>query len=79
MTISLQIPDELARQADLRGLDIAQYIDQILQAAAKPVLPRLPRFNPGGVRRRIGRPRSVLRHGDRRHSPSYTYLLDGRE
>ena len=44
MTISLQIPDELARQADLRGLGIAQYIDQILQAAAKPVLPRLPRL-----------------------------------
>ena len=44
MTIPIQIPDELARQAARRVLDIAQYIDQILQAAAKPVLPRSPRL-----------------------------------
>ena len=44
MTIPIQIPDELARQAARRVLDIAQYIDQILQAAAKPVRPRSPRL-----------------------------------
>ena len=44
MTISMQIPDELAIQAARRGLDVAAYIDQILQAAAKPVLPRSPRL-----------------------------------
>ena len=44
MTIPIHIPDELAIQAAHRGLDIAQYIDQILQAAAKPVLPRSPRL-----------------------------------
>ena len=44
MTIPIHIPDELAMQAARRGLDIAQYIDQILQAAAKPALPRSPRL-----------------------------------
>ena len=47
MTISMQIPDELAIQAARRGVDVKAYIEQILikeVAAAKPVLPRLPQL-----------------------------------
>ena len=47
MTISMQIPDELATQAARRGVDVKAYIEQILikeVAAAKPVLPRSPRL-----------------------------------
>ena len=40
----MQIPDELAIQAARRGLDVAAYIDQILQAATKPALPSSPRL-----------------------------------
>ena len=44
MTISLQIPDELAHQAARRGMDIAEYVEQILveAATAKPSLPPSP-------------------------------------
>ena len=46
MTISMQIPDELATQAARRGVDVKTYIEQILEeaAAAKPVLPPSPRL-----------------------------------
>jgi len=47
MTISMQIPDEVADLAARRGLDVAAYIEQILikeVAAAKPILPRSPRL-----------------------------------
>ena len=47
MTISMQIPDELAIQAARRGIDVTAYIEQILikeVAAAKPVQPRLPQL-----------------------------------
>jgi post-segregation antitoxin (ccd killing protein) len=47
MTIPVQIPDELAREATRRGLDVAAYIEQILikeLASAKPSLPPSPRL-----------------------------------
>ena len=47
MTISLQIPPELAIQAARRGIAVTTYIEQILikeMAATKPVLPRSPRL-----------------------------------
>ena len=46
MTISLQIPDELALQAAQRGLDVTTYIEQILKeaAASLPSLPPSPRL-----------------------------------
>ncbi len=45
MTIPVHIPDGLARQAADRGLDVEQYVKQILEeAAAQPVLPPSPRL-----------------------------------
>ena len=47
MTIPIHIPDELAREAARRGLEVAAYVDQIIlkeMAAAKPALPRSPRL-----------------------------------
>ncbi|MBY0504692.1 MAG: hypothetical protein K2X03_12335 [Bryobacteraceae bacterium] len=48
MTIPIQVPDELAREAERRGLDVATYVDQIIlkemAAVAKPALPPSPRL-----------------------------------
>ncbi len=46
MTIPIHIPDELTNQAARRGMDIAEYIEQILveAATAKPSLPPSPRL-----------------------------------
>ena len=47
MTIPIHIPDELAIQAARRSMDVAAYVEQILNkevATVKPVLPRAPRL-----------------------------------
>ena len=40
MTIRVDIPDEIARQAQARGLDVSTYVSELLERAAeRPPLP----------------------------------------
>lgn len=47
MTLPTHLPDELARESEQRGLEVARYADTIPlknRARAKPVLPNAPRL-----------------------------------